>query len=138
MVRLAASKLAVPYIVSDIELRSPGISYTIETIRGIRKKHKKFERFLYLIGEDNIPELMKWKSPEEIAREVEIICVRRPGSFEYDKSILRKFRIKFIDTELYDLSSTNIRKKLFRNEDVKEMLPEKVRSFIMKKKLYTG
>ncbi len=64
--------------VSDIE-RVLGRTYSIETIRAL-KARAPLARFVWLMGGDNVSGFHRWKAWREIAREVPIAIVARPGS----------------------------------------------------------
>src|SRR5439155_12224281 len=66
--RLAMCRIAVrghPRLeVSDIELRRPGPSYTVDTLRGLHERRPDDELFLAL-GWDAARDLSSWHAPDE-------------------------------------------------------------------------
>ncbi|NIT55796.1 MAG: nicotinic acid mononucleotide adenylyltransferase, partial [Aliifodinibius sp.] len=55
------------FSISEIELKAKGTSYTIETIRALKKIYPTEHFKLYfLMGADNINQLYLWKQPEEL------------------------------------------------------------------------
>ena len=91
----AASRHA-PIRVTAIE-QQLGTRYTIDTLRALKWRYPK-RRFVWLMGSDNLAQFHRWKSWRNIAREMPIAVIARPG---YDTSALaspamawlRRFRL---------------------------------------------
>lgn len=49
-----------------IELERGGVSYAIDTVRAVKEKHPDADLF-YIIGEDNVDGLPKWREAEALA-----------------------------------------------------------------------
>jgi nicotinate-nucleotide adenylyltransferase len=64
--------------VMDIE-REIGTRYTIDTLKKLKRRFPQV-RFVWLMGTDNLASFRRWKRWEEIANEVPIAIVVRPGS----------------------------------------------------------
>lgn len=64
-------------LVSDSEIKRGGISYTYDTVMGIKEQYDIDGRLGLLIGDDHIAALKKWYRFEDLKDEVEfIICPR--------------------------------------------------------------
>ena len=122
------------FAASDIELRRKGISYTVDTLR--RLSLQKPKRKLYLIlGADNLKFLPGWKEPEEIFRLAQVVLVRRPGlKISRANSWVKKGLL--LVAHLLEISSSQIRERAKKGESVAYWVPEKVRKYIEKYKLY--
>ena len=68
--------------VSDIEGRL-GTRYSIDTVRQLKRRHPQ-DRFIWLMGSDTVPTFHKWRDWRNLAREVPIAVIRRPG---YDRLV---------------------------------------------------
>ena len=129
--------------VSDYELKKDDVSYTVETLRELKKQYP--DRRIYLIvGADMFLSLREWKDPEEIFRFCEP-CVYRRGFFTFKKTLRyaaeleRDYGVKthFIIGLLTDVSSTAIRSALEEESlSVETELPKAVRRFINKTGAY--
>jgi nicotinate-nucleotide adenylyltransferase len=78
--RLASARKAargLPIRVTAIE-RALGTVYTIDTLRALRRLYPK-QRFIWLMGADNLAQFHLWKDWREIAAIVPIAVVARPG-----------------------------------------------------------
>lgn len=72
-----------PIRVTAIE-RELGTRYTIDTLRALRRRFPR-RRFVWLMGADNLAQFHLWKAWRQIAREMPIAVIARPG---YDGSAL--------------------------------------------------
>jgi nicotinate-nucleotide adenylyltransferase len=64
-------------VVSDIERRI-GTRYTIDTIRWLKARHPGV-RFVWIMGADSLASFHRWRGWADLAREVPIVVVSRPG-----------------------------------------------------------
>jgi len=63
--------------VSDFELRA-GTRYTIDTVRRLKRCYPQHD-FIWLLGSDTLPNFHFWRDWRDLAREVPIAVIRRPG-----------------------------------------------------------
>jgi len=77
MTRLATASNP-DFILSDIELRQTGKSYTVNTIQRLREIYTGDELFL-ILGIDAFLDMAVWRQPEKIISIVDFIVVTRPG-----------------------------------------------------------
>jgi len=138
--RLEMTKLALegnPYFfVSDIELKREGLSYTVETLRELKKLYKDSEIY-FLTGSDVLNEITTWRNPEEIYKLAKIVIGIRPGFDKFDPENHFAKRSIIVDITGMDISSTQIREKARNGESIKYLVPSKVEEYIKKKNLYT-
>ena len=64
--------------------RELGTRFTVDTLRAIRRRYPR-RRFVWLMGADNLAQFHKWKHWRQIAREMPIAVIARPG---YDSAAL--------------------------------------------------
>ena len=72
-----------PIRVTAIE-RELGTTYTIDTLRALKRRFPR-RRFMWLMGADYLAQFHLWKDWREIAREMPIAVIARPG---YDDTAL--------------------------------------------------
>ncbi len=133
--------------VSDVELRRPGISYTIDTVRHLLKRFGRKTNIYFVIGTDTIPELPTWKDIKELANLVHFVCVRRK-SFRVTKikmleSLLGERKISEMCREAVrikpvQLSATEIRRHIALGESIRSMVPPIVEEYIYSRGLYAA
>ena len=66
-----------PIRVSDFE-RSAGTRFTLDTVRAL-KRHYPQHDFIWLLGSDTLPNFHLWRDWRDLARELPIAVIRRPG-----------------------------------------------------------
>ena len=139
--RLAMVKLATrenpKFAVSDIELRRGGLSYTIDTVRALRKRHSRAELHL-LIGSDSLNEFHHWREARELAGLCRVIAVLRPGEkrFRFAKRRLPGLRPLTLAAHPFAVSSTEIRERVRKVKSVRYLVPDAVGRYIAKHNLY--
>jgi nicotinate-nucleotide adenylyltransferase len=139
--RLQMLNLAIagnPYFKSyDYEVRKEGISFTIETLRELKKQYQSHRpEFYFFIGMDNVNDLPKWKDPEEILQICQVVAFGRPG-FQPSERVRQYLpKIKFIQAPLLEISSSIIRNRVQAEQSIRYMVPDSVREYITEKKLY--
>ena len=78
MVRLAIASDPLLSI-SDVEVRRPGKSYTIDTIRLLQREYGQGTRLFFLIGLDAFLELPTWSEPATLLTLCSFVVLSRPG-----------------------------------------------------------
>ncbi len=73
---MAMSRRA-PIRVTAIE-RELGTRYTVDTLRALKRRYPH-RRFVWLMGSDNLAQFHRWKNWRQIAREMPIAVIARPG-----------------------------------------------------------
>jgi nicotinate-nucleotide adenylyltransferase len=134
MIRLALQDNP-SFSVSEIELKRGGVSYTIDTLKELKKLHPKSEVY-FLTGSDVVNELNTWKDPEKIFRLVKMVIAIRPGFDQLDPE--NRFVKKSIVVKItgLDISSTVIRKRVKRGKSIKYLVPLEVEQYIRRRRLY--
>ncbi len=128
---------------NEIELDRGGISYTVDTFRGLRTSHPDVEWSL-IIGGDSLAEFSKWREPAEICRLALPLVYSRPNS-PADLTVLRSFvddermaeieRIA-IQPILIDISSTELRRRVAAGRSIRYLTPRAVEKYIESNGLY--
>lgn len=130
MAELALQKYP-DFEVSDIEFNRPDISYTVDTLRLLKRKYPQAEFFL-IVGEDSAAEFQNWKDFEDIRKMAVITAAHRPG---YGPVPDRE--IQWIDMPECGVSSSEIRRRIAAGEQVgTDILPEEVASYMKQTGIY--
>jgi len=119
--------------VSDVELKLPQPSYTIDTLTILKEKYPQHE-FAIIMGSDNLVTLHKWKNYKLILRDYQIYVYPRPGYENTDLATHPSVHITM--TPLMELSATFIRKSIAAKKNVQFFVPDPVLKFIESKGLY--
>jgi len=78
MVRLAIAS-APSFALSDVELRRPGKSYSIDTIRLLQQEYGAQTRLFFLIGLDAFLDFPSWRDPQTLLTLCQFVVLSRPG-----------------------------------------------------------
>lgn len=118
---------------SKIEFSLPKPSYTINTLTYINEQYPN-DKFVLIMGSDNLETLKKWKNWEQIIEHHEIYIYPREG---HDGGELKTHpKIKFVDAPVMQISSTFIRNAIAGKKDVRFMLPESVFTYMDEMNFY--
>ncbi len=125
--------------VSDIERKMGGVSYTINTIRELAKQSRD-EQFYLLIGGDMLFSFHEWYKYESILKESKVCAVARGGDNCTDmlEFAAEMGRVKVLPTNVVDVSSTEVRRKIAEGADISELVPQNVAEYIAENDLYRG
>lgn len=114
-------------VASDYEFHMPRPSYMYDTLTAMRRDFPERE-FVLLIGGDNWTKFHRWYRWEDILHNFRIIIYPRQGA-DIDISSLPS-NVRMVETELYNISSTEIRNKISQGEDISGLVPEAVAKLI--------
>lgn len=145
--RLAMIKEAIDGIdgleVSPYELEAEGISYTYLTVRAMKKRFGTDARLYFITGTDSFLKIETWKNTEELIRSCSYIIGTRPGYRKQELDIcIERIRRDYntevinIDNTQFDISSTEIRKRLESGLPCSDLIPEKTERYITANGLY--
>jgi len=150
--------------VLSLELKKRDMSYTIDTLKALRKQNKR-EDYFFILGTDSFLEITTWKEYRNLVRRCHLIVVNRegydfarakttlPGSLQkmvvhvenenrsFSKELEQRIkgRRKFIFYMYMDpvaISSSEIRGKMKNQESARYDMPDSVLAYIQKNKLY--
>ena len=161
MVALATAK-EKGFVPSLLDAPRSGPSYSIETVRRVRRTLPKSARLFFLIGIDAFRDLGTWREPEALLREVEFIVVSRPGFVLADvvaalpeplraqaaavasgKAARRSLVFPGVTLHLLDgiaenVSATQVRQAVARGRSIAKLVDPAVAEYISKLGLYRG
>ena len=134
--RLAMLELAVAgepsFLVDDREIRRPGTSYTIDTVRELRAEAPD-DRLCLMVGADTALDFTEWREALEISRLASITVLTRPG---IDVS-LGTVPAAVIEVPAVDISATEVRRRVREGEPINELVPAAVAAYIASHGLYS-
>jgi len=144
------------FSVSDIEYRRQGKSYSIDTVRELRRLRPN-ETLAFILGMDAFLEIHTWHKFEEIFAECDFIVTTRPGAAKVScqqafpdsiaKVMKRKGpgrewthpsgrRVVFTEVTNLDISATALRALVREGKSVRYLLPIRVNQYINDHGLY--
>jgi len=144
MVRLAIADNDL-FSATDIELRRKGPSYTIDTVKALRRRYGGGAQIFFLIGADMLSDLPNWRSVRELARLCTFVPVGRPGARRVDRKALaqalgpaeaRATLGRTLKTPLLEISASDIRSRVAAGRTIRYMVPDAVADYIRRRRLY--
>ncbi|MBE6662123.1 MAG: nicotinate (nicotinamide) nucleotide adenylyltransferase [Ruminococcaceae bacterium] len=129
-------------VVSDMEIKRGGKSYTVDTLRELSAKGR---RLLLLCGTDMVLTFDTWYQYKEILELCYPVYMRREKDKILDDRIVKKLTKYYEESgkmfrkivgEPMEISSTAIREKVKRGEDISSLVPPAVAEYIRLYGLY--
>ena len=144
------------FAVSDLELRRPGPSYTVDTLEALAASG---DRLLLLIGSETFLDLLSWRTPRRIAELAQLVVVPRTGSaFDPDSAAAQKVlreigadgfaavpgtagsarAVLIAHVTSLPLSASDLRRRAREGRSLAFRLPDAVVDYIRTHRLYEG
>jgi nicotinate-nucleotide adenylyltransferase len=161
--RLAMVRLALAgrehFEASDLEIRRGGHSYSIDTLRALRRIYGREAQLYFLMGWDALREIRTWRQAGLLPRYAVFIVFSRP-EFPLSDPVpflppawapvvpmprsgrIRKFviggqkRLFLVRYKALPISASRIRRRLAEGRSVKNLVPEAVERYIYSNRLY--
>lgn len=134
-------------VISEFELRRPGLCYTVDTLRFFGERHAGEARPFLLIGSDNLSSLRTWHRPDDVLRLAQLAVYPRAGTPVTD-ALLRRLGLqrrqrreilaRVLDVEPDAVSSTDVRARLRQRLPCEHLLHPGVLAVIRARGLYTA
>ncbi len=141
------------FIPCDIEIKRNDYSWTIETIKELRKKNKELELY-FITGSESFLKIETWKNYSQLLKEINfIILIREEKHLEEIKELSEKLNFKIYKnikkceekgtgiifkykSNNMLLSSTIIRNMIKTGKNTQDLLPLETYKIIKEKNLY--
>ena len=120
-------------VVSDVELRRDGPTYTIDTVEEMVAASPDVELVL-VVGADAAASLPRWHRAGDLARLVTLGIVPRPGGEAVEPE---GFSARWVQMAPVDLSSTAVRAALRAGHDPHGLVPDAVVHMLLANRLYS-
>lgn len=138
MTRLAVFGMA-DCTASRMEIDREGVTYTVDTLTRLQKQMPD-TAFDYLIGEDALRELPKWRKPDKLFTLCRFVVCCRSSENVKELPVVRELekrgaRLVFLSLPSREVSSTTIRQALEKGQKP-EALPPQVLEYIRLMGLY--
>ena len=131
--RLRLVQLAIrghpAFAASDLEVRRPGPSYTVDTVRLLRRRFPNAQLFL-LMGADMLR--VRWRGWSKLRRACTLAVARRPGG----APPRREAGIRWVPMPQVAIASSDIRARLRRGRSIHYLVPAAVERAIRRRRFY--
>ncbi|EKD86645.1 MAG: hypothetical protein ACD_37C00206G0005 [uncultured bacterium] len=119
---------------SDLEIKRKGVSYSIDTIKAIKKETGA--QIYWVVGSDNVREFNRWKNSEELIKEATFLVFPR-DPYKLPENLPEGFKLVQSPTlQVANFSSTVIRGRIKEGKTIKYLVSEKVEKYIKENNLY--
>ncbi|WP_106298551.1 nicotinate-nucleotide adenylyltransferase [Knoellia remsis] len=122
--------------VSRVDIERDGPTYTIDTLRDLRRLYPEDELF-FITGADALAQILSWKDADELFELAHFIGVTRPG-YELSESGLPDDKVTLQEVPAMAISSTDCRERVADGEPVWYLVPDGVVQYINKHRLYAA
>jgi nicotinate-nucleotide adenylyltransferase len=122
------------FTVSRVDIDRDGPTYTIDTLRDIRRERPDAD-LLFISGADAIAQILEWKDVEELWSLAEFVAVSLPGH-DLSISALPEQGVSSLEVPALSISSTDCRSRVSRGFPVWYLVPDGVVQYISKHHLY--
>lgn len=120
--------------ISDIEIKRQGVSYTIDTVKQIKKTTSAF--IYWIVGSDILSEFDRWEKTDELLNLTTFLVFPR-DPYHLSEKVPQGFEVvedKHLITT--NISSTVVRERIKIGKSIKYLVPREVEEYIVEQKLY--
>ncbi|MDO4887257.1 MAG: nicotinate-nucleotide adenylyltransferase [Actinomycetaceae bacterium] len=122
------------FSVSRVDIERGGMTYTVDTLRDLRKSHPD-ANFFFITGADVLPQILGWKEASALWSMAHFVGVTRPGH-QLDTSGLPPEGITLMEIPAMAISSTDCRNRVRSGVQPWYLVPDGVVQYIAKYQLY--
>lgn len=156
MVRIALTGIG-HFRVLGLEEARAGFSYSIDTLKELRRTHGDVDGFFFILGLDAFLEIGTWKDPEHLTDHSDLVVIGRGPVVAWEEAcgvVAREFprhapvpgtdrfeapgqgSIHFLPVTNLDVSASGIRARVRDGRSIRFLVPDAVISYLEDKKLY--
>ena len=123
------------FTTSRVDIDRSGPTYTIDTLRDLRKQYGDAAELYFITGADALGKILSWKDVDEMFDLAHFIGVTRPG-FELSDAHLPEDVVSLVTVPAMAISSTDCRARVAAGQPVWYLVPDGVVQYIAKRHLY--
>ncbi len=122
------------FTVSRVDIERGGVTYTIDTLRDLRRQYPHGELF-FITGADALGQILQWKDVDGLWDLAHFVGVTRPGH-EFSTGDLPEGEYSLLEIPAMAISSTACRERVESGKPVWYLVPDGVVQYIAKHGLY--
>ena len=122
------------FTVSRVDVDREGPTYTIDTLRDLKKARPDAELF-FITGADAVAQILSWRDHDELWELAHFVAVSRPGHV-LSTDGLPSDNVSQLEVPALSISSTACRARVREDEPVWYLVPDGVVQYIAKHHLY--
>lgn len=143
--RVAMVKLSVAgnplFEMSLIELERSGPSYTLDTMRELRRQ-RLGDRLFFLVGCDALADLHRWHQAQTLLDEFQVVIMDRPTGQTVDWSSVERYfprireQARTVHVAQLEISGEDIRERVRSGRPIRYQVAPAVEEYILERSLY--
>ena len=122
------------FTVSRVDIDRDGTTYTIDTLRDLRRLRPDSDLF-FITGADAVAQILSWRDHDDLWDLAHFVAVSRPGHV-LDIDGLPEGKVSRLEVPALAISSTDCRDRVRRGDPVWYLVPDGVVQYIAKHHLY--
>ena len=126
------------FSVSRVDIERPGDTYTVDTLRDIRKLRGSEIDVFFITGADALTHILTWKGVDELFDLAQFVGVSRPGVplGANDITHLPVDKVTLLEVPALSISSTACRERVAQGLPIWYLVPDGIVQYIAKRGLY--
>jgi len=123
-----------------VDADRPGPHYSVDTVEIIGRAHPGAALY-FIMGEDSLRDLPRWRRPGDLAARCRIAVFQRPG-IDTDLSELEAAipglagRVDLVEAPELEIAASELRERARQGRSLRYLVPEAVRAYIEQHGLY--
>ncbi|MDN5571392.1 MAG: nicotinate-nucleotide adenylyltransferase [Propionibacteriaceae bacterium] len=126
------------FSVSRVDIDRPGDTYTVDTLRDLRRVRGPETELFFITGADALSQILTWRGSAELFDLAHFVGVSRPGVDLEQKDIshLPADKVTLLEVPAMAISSTACRERRAVGEPIWYLVPDGIVQYITKRGLY--
>jgi nicotinate-nucleotide adenylyltransferase len=125
------------FTVSRIDMDRGGTTYTIDTLRDLRRERGDGADLFFITGADALMEILTWRSADELFALAHFVGATRPG-FVMSDADFPVGAVSMVEIPALAISSSDCRARTGRGAPIRYLVPDGVGEYIDKRRLYAA
>ncbi len=122
------------FTVSRVDIDREGLTYTIDTLRDLKRERPDAELF-FISGADAVAQILGWRDHAALWELAHFVAVSRPGHVLTTEGLPRN-GVSQLEVPALSISSTDCRERVADGQPVWYLVPDGVVQYIAKHHLY--
>ncbi len=126
------------FSVSRVDIERPGPTYTVETLKDLKKERGDDVDLFFITGADALSKILTWRGADELFNLAHFVGVSRPGvpMDSGDISHLPQGKVTLLEIPALAISSTDCRRRVVKDFPIWYLVPDGIVQYITKRGLY--
>ena len=123
------------FTVSRVDLDRPGPTYTVDTLRDLRREYGPDRTLYFITGADALNQILTWRDHDEVLRLADLVGVSRPGH-TLAPPVAAQASVSLIEIPALAISSSDIRTRVAAGRSIRCLVAGGVDDYVAKTALY--